>query len=83
MPDYRDFPGLPIRTHITMAKPHQGTVSSSTASGSGTEITTTLISIKQDPLSDAEFTIPKDYQEMSMPDIFGERKAAPSISPNP
>ncbi len=56
---------------------------SSAASGSGTEITTTLISIKQDPLSDAEFTIPNDYQEMSMPDIFGGRKAAPSISPNP
>jgi hypothetical protein len=83
MPDYRDFPGVAIRTHITMAKPHQGTVSNSAASGSGTEITTTLISIKQDPLSDAEFTIPKDYQEMSMPDIFGERKTAPSISPNP
>ena len=83
MPDYRDFPGVAIRTHITMAKPHQGTVSNSAASGSGTEITTTLISIKQYPLSDAEFAIPKDYQEMSMPDIFGERKAAPSISPNP
>ena len=83
VPDYRDFPGLPIRTHITMAKPHQGAVANSTASGSGTEITTTLISIKQDPLSDAEFTVPKDYQEMSMPDIFGDKKAAPSTSPNP
>jgi hypothetical protein len=83
MPDYRDFPGLPIRTHMTMTKQHQGTVSNSAASGSGTEITTTLISIKQDPLSDAEFSVPKDYQEMSMPDIFGEKKVAPSISPNP
>jgi hypothetical protein len=83
VPDYGDFPGLPIRTHITMTKQHRGTVSNSTASGSGTEITTTLTSIKQDPLSDAEFTIPKDYQEMSMPDIFGEKKAAPPISPNP
>jgi hypothetical protein len=83
VPDYGDFPGLPVRTHITMTKQHRGTVSNSTASGSGTEITTTLTSIKQDPLSDAEFTIPKDYQEMSMPDIFGEKKAAPSISPNP
>jgi Domain of unknown function (DUF4412) len=83
MPDYRDFPGLPIRTHMTMTKQHQGTVSNSAASGSGTEITTTLISIKQDPLSDAEFTVPKDYQEMSMPDIFGEKKVTPFISPNP
>jgi hypothetical protein len=83
MPDYRDFPGLPIRTHIAMTKQHQGTVSNSAASGSGTEITTTLISIKQDPLSDAEFAVPKDYQEMSMPDIFGEKKVAPSSSPNP
>jgi hypothetical protein len=66
-----------------MTKQHRGTVSNTTASGSGTEITTTLTSVKQDPLSDAEFTIPKDYQEMSMPDIFGEKKAAPPISPNP
>jgi hypothetical protein len=83
MPDYRDFPGLPIRTHMTITQQHQGNVSNGTASGSGTEITTTLISIKQDPLSDAEFAVPKDYQEMSMPDIFGEKKVAPSSSPNP
>jgi hypothetical protein len=84
VPDYRDFPGLPIRTHITMTKPHEGTASNSTVPGSGTEITTTLTSIKQDPLSDAEFAVPKDYQEMSMSDIFGGKKAAaPSVSPNP
>jgi hypothetical protein len=54
MPDYRDFPGLPIKTTI---------------SGSGTQITTTLIAVKQDPLSDADFIIPKDFQEMKLPDM--------------
>jgi len=81
-PDYRDFPGLPIRTRITMAKPHQGTAPQHTTAG-GTEITTTLISVKQDALDDAEFTVPPDFQEISLPDIFGGKKGAPSVSPNP
>jgi len=82
VPDYRDFPGLPVRTRITMARPHAATARESTTAG-GTEITTTLVSVKQDPLNDAEFTIPTDFQEMSMPDIFGGKKMAPSASPNP
>lgn len=54
MPDYRDFPGLPIKTVLSMA---------------GNQITTTLIAIKEDPLDDAEFTVPNDYQEMKLPDM--------------
>jgi len=79
---YRDFPGLPVRTRITMARPHAATARESTTAG-GTEITTTLVSVKQDPLNDVEFTIPTNFQEMSMPDIFGGKKTAPSASPNP
>ena len=54
MPDYRDFPGLPIRTNGSMA---------------GQQFVSTITAIKQDPLSDAEFAVPKDYQEMKMPDL--------------
>ena len=54
MPDYRDFPGLPLRTNGSMA---------------GTQFVSTITSIKQDPLTDAEFTVPKGYQDMKMPDL--------------
>jgi hypothetical protein len=56
MPDYRDFPGLPIKTVISVR---------------GNEITTTLSMVKQDPLNDADFTVPNDYQEMKLPDMSG------------
>jgi Domain of unknown function (DUF4412) len=62
MPDYRDFPGLPIKTVI---------------SSGGNQITTTLASVKQDPLSDADFAVPKDYQEMKLPDMSGLLGASP------
>jgi hypothetical protein len=48
MPDYADFPGVPVKTVISVG---------------GTEITTTLVSLKQDPVNDAEFEVPKDYHE--------------------
>ncbi|MEP6936874.1 MAG: DUF4412 domain-containing protein [Chthoniobacterales bacterium] len=54
MPDYRDFPGLPIRTNINME---------------GKQITSTITAVKQDPLPDAQFSAPADYQEMKMPNI--------------
>ena len=61
MPDFRDFPGLPLRITVNRG---------------GKEITSTLVSIKQDPISDAEFSIPADYSEIKMPAILsGEKKA--------
>src|ERR1019366_603874 len=62
MPDYRDFPGLPIKTVI---------------SSGGNQITTTLASVKQDRLSDDVFAVPKDYQEMKLPDMSGLQGASP------
>src|SRR5438876_11796412 len=38
MPDYRDFPGLPIRTRMTMTKQSQPTKPGGTAPGGATEI---------------------------------------------
>jgi hypothetical protein len=72
MPDYRDFPGLPIKTLLLIG---------------GNPITTTLTAVKQDPLSDADFTIPKDYQEMKLPDMSAllQQNATPppATAPSP
>jgi hypothetical protein len=72
MPDYRDFPGLPIKTLLLIG---------------GNQITTTLTAVKQDPLNDADFTIPKDYQEMKLPDMSGllQQNATPppATAPSP
>jgi len=55
MPEYYDFPGLPIRTKIKL----QGQE----------EITTTMTSISQDSLADSEFVVPPDYAEIHLPDF--------------
>ena len=54
LPDYRDFPGLPVKTVI---------------SSGNTAITTTLISVDQAPVADAQFEVPKDFKEMKVPDM--------------
>ncbi len=56
VPDYRDFPALPIKTVVDM-----GTI----------KVTTTLVSVKQDPLNEADFDVPKDFQEVKTPDLSG------------
>ncbi len=72
MPDYRDFPGLPLKTVVSV---------------SGSEVTTTLTSIKRDPLNDAEFAVPADFQEVKMPDmnalLQNEKKPGAEASPKP
>ena len=83
VPDYRDFPGLPIRTRMTMTKQNQPTKPGATALGGAPEITTTIISANQNPISDAEFAVPSDFKETKLPDIFDKKNTAPSPSPNP
>ena len=45
----------------------------------------TIISIKQDLLSEAEFSVPKDFQEMKIPNLDGhacrQADAAPATKP--
>jgi hypothetical protein len=48
-PNYRDLPGVPIRIHRKTS--------------GGKEVTITVTSIKQDPLSDADYLPPKDFVE--------------------
>jgi hypothetical protein len=54
MMDYRDLPGFPLRTVV---KTNDG------------EITSTVTAVKRDPLNDAEFLVPKDFQEMKVPNM--------------
>jgi Domain of unknown function (DUF4412) len=73
MPDYRDFPGLPIKTVISVGN---------------NQITSTVTAIKKDPVNDAEFTIPKDFREIKTPDIGSlieehAKKSPTESSPKP
>jgi hypothetical protein len=73
MPDYTDFPGLPLKTVMSV---------------NGNQITTTFTSIKQDPLKDTEFSVPKDFQEVKVPEMSAapqqnEKKPAAESSPKP
>jgi len=65
MMDYRDLPGFPLRTHVKTGEQ---------------EITSTIVAVKRDPLSDAEFSVPKDFQEMKVPNVLESSSAA---SPEP
>jgi uncharacterized protein DUF4412 len=67
--DYRDLPGFPLRTQVTL---------------DDSDIVSTLVAVKTDPLSDAEFVPPKDFTEMKMPNIkiSGDSpEASPSAKP--
>ncbi len=72
MPDYRDFPGIPIKSEMNFGSSH---------------IVTTLVSIKQEPIDGSEFEAPKDFNELKMPnlDMLGHRtkKLSPEPSPKP
>ena len=72
MPDYTEFPGLPIKTVVSMG---------------GAEVTTTISSLKEDPVSDTEFAVPKDYQEVQpsgpAPSGSGQKMPGAQSSPSP
>ncbi len=73
LPDYRDFPGVPVRSRVDLG---------------GKQITSTLTSLKQDPLTDAEFQPPAGFEEMKMPDLGAllggkVKHARPTPAPKP
>jgi hypothetical protein len=65
LPEFYDFPGLPIRTKIKL----QGQE----------EATTTITSTSQAPIPDSEFAVPADYSEINLPEL--DFHAKPSSSP--
>ena len=83
MPDFRDFPGLPIRTRMILSKEMPADKPGASASGNGTEITSTITSVSHDPINDSELTVPGDFKQTKLPDVFNRSNPAPSVSPNP
>jgi hypothetical protein len=82
MPDFRDFPGLPIRMRIIVGNENQAGAHGASTAEQSTEITSTITGLSLDSIADSQFTVPADFKETKLPDIF-RKSAAPSVSPNP
>ena len=82
MPDFRDFPGLPIRMRMIVGKGNQADAHGTSAPDHPTDITSTVTGVSLDSIADKQFTIPADFKETKLPDIFN-KNAAPSVSTNP
>ena len=54
LPDYRLLNGVPVKTVMTIL---------------GNQITSTLVSVNQDPIAATEFIPPKDFEEIKVPDL--------------
>ena len=82
MPDFRDFPGLPIRMRMIVGKGNQADAHGTSAPDHPADITSTVTGVSLDSIADKQFTVPADFKETKLPDIFN-KNAAPSVSPNP
>jgi hypothetical protein len=82
MPDFRDFPGLPIRMRMIVGKQNHAGEHGATPSGHPAEITSTVTDVSLDSIADSQFTVPPDFKETSLPDIFNKNPAS-SVSPKP
>lgn len=67
MLDYHDLPGIALRTKIKLENK---------------DITSTITSIKQDPLSDTEFSAPSDFQELKIPNLQDMSRDKPAPAPS-
>ena len=82
MPDFRDFPGLPIRMSMIVGKKNHAGEHDASPSGHPTEITSNVTDVSLDSIADSQFTVPPGFKETKLPDIF-DKNAAPPVSPNP
>jgi hypothetical protein len=82
MPDFRDFPGLPIRMRMIVGKANPAGGHGGSAPDHPTEITSTITGVSLDSIADSVFTVPANFKETKLPDIFN-KNASPTISPNP
>jgi hypothetical protein len=82
MPDFRDFPGLPIRMRMIVGKVNLAGGHSASAPEHPTEITSTITGVSLDSIADSQFTVPANFKETKQPDIFN-KNAPPTVSPNP
>src|SRR5438094_7925782 len=82
MPDFRDFPGLPIRMRMIVGKANPADKHGGSAPDHPTEITSTITGVSLDSIADSVFTVPANFKETKLPDIFN-KNAPPAVSPNP
>ncbi len=82
MPDFRDFPGLPIRMRMIVGKANPADSHGGSAPDHPTEITSTITGVSLDSIADSVFTVPSNFKETKLPDIFN-KNAPPTVSPNP
>ena len=69
MINYRDLPGFPIRTQMTVGDD---------------DIISTVVAVKTDALSDADFLPPKDFQEVKIPNVeMRENNPGPAATAKP
>ena len=52
LPNSADFPGMPVKTEMSV---------------NGQKITTTVVSVTEEPVAATEFDVPKDYKEIAAP----------------
>jgi hypothetical protein len=81
MPDFRNFPGLPIQMRVIVGKETAAAGHDVHASAHPTEITSSVSSVSLASIPDSEFTAPADFKEANVPDVFNNN-AAPSPPPN-
>src|SRR6266403_1081908 len=72
MPDFRDFPGLPIRIRMIVATENPAGGHGASGSGHPTEITSTITGVSLASVPDSQFTVPADFKETKLPDIFNK-----------
>jgi hypothetical protein len=82
MPDFRDFPGLPIRMRMIVGKENAAVGHGASAPGHPAEITSTITGVSLDSIPDGQFAVPADFKETKLPDIFS-KATTPPVSPNP
>jgi hypothetical protein len=81
MPDFRDFPGLPLRMRVIVGKQNHDPAHKGSQPDHPAEITSTVTAVSLDPLPDTQFTVPADFKEAKLPNAL--QNASPTISPNP
>lgn len=61
LPDFKDLPGLPLRTEVKVDGENQ--------------MTSTIESVDLNPVPESVFAIPSGYSEMKLPDFLGGKTA--------
>src|SRR5947207_13645214 len=82
MPDFRDFPGLPIRMRMIGGKENSTGEHGTTGLGHPIEITSTVTGVSLDSVADSQFTVPANFKETKVPGMFN-KNAPPSAAPSP